>query len=62
MASTENQWDALYVWNLSFRCDGNVYTLTLYDETSLSADVRAEFQQQLFTICHDIIDRRPVAS
>lgn len=59
---TENQWDALYVWNLSFRCGDSVYTLTLYDETGLSADVRFEWQQQLFTICHDIIDRLPAAS
>lgn len=58
---TENQWDALYVWNLSFRCDDNVYTLSLYDETGLSADAQAEYRQQLFTVCHDIIHRLPAA-
>lgn len=59
---TENQWDALCVWNLSFRCGDSVYTLSLYDETGLSADAQAEYRQQLFTICHDIIDRLPASS
>lgn len=58
----ENQWDALYVWNLSFRCDDNVYTLSLYDETGLSDEVRAEYRQQLFTICHNVVGRLPAAS
>lgn len=59
---TENQWDALCVWNLSFRCGDNVYTLSLYDETGLSADVLAEYQQRLFTICHNVVGRLPAAS
>lgn len=58
----ENQWDALCVWSLSFRCGGNVYTLTLYDETGLTDEVRAEYQPQLFAICHDVVSRLPAAS
>lgn len=37
-------------------------TLSLYDETGLSADVLAEYQQQLFAVCHNVVGRLPAAS